>query len=97
MIPLTINNQESELSYAYLHSVASHAGVNCKIANRHDDNNGIDATLTSWGPFDTNSRYQEIDIKVQLKATIQRPRVQHNTLSYFFEGRERYNELTQTG
>ncbi|HEV7832484.1 MAG TPA: hypothetical protein VGP09_03725 [Caballeronia sp.] len=45
---LTAVNRESELSYAYLHAIASHAGVNCKTSNRHDDNAGIDAMLTGW-------------------------------------------------
>jgi hypothetical protein len=31
---LTAVNRESELSYAYLHAIASHAGVNCKTSKR---------------------------------------------------------------
>ena len=38
-------NIESELSYAYLHAVASRAAMSCRDGNRHEDNNGIDATF----------------------------------------------------
>lgn len=43
MKPLYTNDIEAELSYAYLHAVASKAAVCCKAGNRHDDNAGIDA------------------------------------------------------
>ncbi|MDD4915191.1 MAG: DUF4365 domain-containing protein [Methylococcales bacterium] len=74
MKPLSNNDIESELSYAYLHAVASKAGVGCKLGSRHDDNPGIDAELTGWGPF--SGYRQEIDIKVQLKATA-KPLLEH--------------------
>jgi hypothetical protein len=69
MKPLSPNDIESELSYAYLHAVAAKAGVGCKVGSRHDDNAGIDAELTGWGPFPGGGYREEIDIKVQIKAT----------------------------
>lgn len=51
MKALSPRNIESELSYAYLHAVAASAGVDCGIATRHEDNAGVDARLTGWGPF----------------------------------------------
>lgn len=51
MQALSPPNIESELSYAYLHAVASYASMACNVGNRHEDNNGIDATLTAWGFF----------------------------------------------
>ena len=59
--PLSANNIEAELSYAYLHAVASKAGVGCKLGSRHDDNAGIDAELTGWGPFPNGGYLTEID------------------------------------
>lgn len=67
MGPLSANQIESELSYAYLHAVAAIAGVACSVATRHEDNAGIDARLTGWGPFPAGSRRQEVDIAVQVQ------------------------------
>jgi hypothetical protein len=96
MQPISDLNIESELSYAYLHAVASRIGVNCKMAGRHEDNNGIDAILTSWGPF-TGTYVRELDLKIQLKATKQIPTEINGSYSYFFSGANRYDELTETG
>ena len=86
-------NIESELSYAYLHAVASHAGMSCRVGGRHEDNNGIDATLTAWAPFVNGGYLTEVDIKIQLKATIAVPADDGTNLSYFLAGVERYNDL----
>lgn len=92
MRPLSHNDIESELSYAYLHAVASKAGIGCKIGSRHDDNAGIDAELTGWGPFP--GYRQEIDIKVQLKATVKPPLdIRGQYWSYPLNGISRYDDL----
>lgn len=91
MRPLSPENIESELSYAYLHAVAARAGVGCEVAGRHDDNAGVDAKLTGWGPF--SGYRQEVDIKVQLKATVKSPAIVGDALSYSLTGIERYNDL----
>jgi len=93
MRPLSKPNIEAELSYAYLHAVAAHAGMTCHLSNSHQDDNGIDAVLTAWGPFENGGEYSEIDIKVQLKATIHTPAESDRYLSYFLKGVERYNDL----
>lgn len=93
MQPLSSQNIESELSYAYLHAVAAHVGIACKVAGRHDDHVGIDAELTAWGPFPNGGYLAEIDIKVQLKATVQQPAIVGNCLSYNLQGIARYNDL----
>lgn len=84
---------ESELSYAYLHAVAAKAGMSCHVGNRHEDNAGIDAVLTGWGPFQGGGYLSEVDLKVQLKATINRQAEDEHTLSYFLNGKERHNDL----
>ena len=86
-------NVESELSYAYLHAVASHAGVSCEVAGRHEDNNGTDARLTSWGPFKPAGYLTEVTIKVQLKATVAVPVDDGANLSYFLKGINQYDDL----
>ncbi|CAB5575039.1 DUF4365 domain-containing protein [Pseudomonas aeruginosa] len=90
---LSAANRESELSYAYLHAVAAHAGVNCRIGNRHEDNNGIDATLTAWGAFPGGGIRTEVTINVQLKATIGLPVDDGIHLSYSLSGINQYNDL----
>lgn len=86
-------NIESELSYAYLHAVASHAGMACSVSGKHEDNNGIDATVTAWGPFESGGYLSEVTIKVQLKATIAAPAKDGPGLSYLLKGITRYDDL----
>ncbi len=69
---LTKANVESELSYAYLHAVASHAGFACEVRNRHLDGAGVDATITEDGRMlAPDSTLTYIPVDVQLKATYQ--------------------------
>jgi len=46
---LTMQNVESELSYAYLHAVASRAQIICECTGRHSDEAGVDAVLRVKG------------------------------------------------
>jgi len=67
---LTSANIESELSYAYLHAVASRAGFACEWRNRHLDGAGVDATVTEDGRrLAIDSKLTYIPVDVQLKAT----------------------------
>jgi hypothetical protein len=93
MQPLTDQNVESELSYAYLHAVAAHAKVGCEITGRHEDNAGVDARLIGWGPFPNGGYRHEIDIKVQLKATVKNPVEVGDCFSYSFSGIKRYDNM----
>lgn len=93
MRPLSNTDIESELSYAYLHAVAAHARAGCHTANRASDGNGIDATLTSWGPFPDGGVLEEVDLKVQLKATSAEPIVKDGHISYFLKGVNRFDDL----
>lgn len=92
---LSDNDIESELSYAYLHAVASFSGASCQSASRHSDNRGIDAQVTAWGPFPGGGIRQEIDLKVQLKATVATPSDTGSHLSYHLKDIERYDDLRQ--
>jgi len=93
MKPLSSNDIEAELSYAYLHAVAAKAGVGCKVGSRHDDNSGIDAELTGWGPFPGGGYLEEVDLKIQLKATIKSPGTGGEHCSYSLQGIQRYDDL----
>ena len=93
MRPLSLPNIESELSYAYLHAVAAHAGMACKVGVRHEDNNGIDATVTAWGPFEGGGYLSEVTLNVQLKATISEPVSEGGHFPYFLRGARAYDDL----
>jgi hypothetical protein len=93
MRPLSANNVESELSYAYLHAVASAAGAACSVTTRHEDNSGVDAKIVGWGPFPNGGYRHEVDLKVQLKATTATPSTVSKCLSYFLRGVPQYDDL----
>ena len=93
MKPLNPKDIECELSYAYLHAVAAHAGAGCLCTNRASDGNGIDAVLTGWGPFPNGGYIEEVDLKVQLKATVGVPSLNNGFLSYSLNGISRYDDL----
>ncbi|SEL82185.1 protein of unknown function [Roseateles sp. YR242] len=93
MKPLTPENIESELSYAYLHVVASQTGASCVVGGRHDDCAGIDAKVTAWGPFQGGGYRVEVDLNVQLKATTRPPLEISGCLAYSLRGIGRYDDL----
>ncbi|HRI68370.1 MAG TPA: DUF4365 domain-containing protein [Polyangium sp.] len=84
MRPLSSNDIEAELSYAYLHAVAGHAGVGCRYACRHEDGRGIDAQLTAWGSWPDSYR-TEVNLNVQLKATTDKLTDDGLHFSYFIK------------
>lgn len=92
MRPLTTNNVQSELSYAYLHAVAARASMACQVSGRHEDDHGVDARLTAWGRWPDAYR-TEVELKVQLKATTGAPADSGSHLSYWLAGRQRYDDL----
>lgn len=89
---LTENNIESELSYAYLHAVASHAGMICEVAGRHTDEAGVDAVLRVKGRLAQDSILTQFTAEVQLKASKQTPLEQNGLYSYSIKAKN-YNEL----
>jgi hypothetical protein len=89
---LTIQNIESELSYAYLHAVASRAGIICELGGRHTDSAGVDATLRVSGRLAPDSTLTQFTVDVQLKATIAKPRERQGRYSHSLELKN-YNEL----
>lgn len=83
---------EAELSYAFLHAIASRAGMICKVGNRHDDNTGVDATIRYVGPT-AHPYITDVTIHVQLKATIRSKGSLPGHACYFLTGTNRYNKL----
>ena len=84
---------ESELSYAYIHAVAAHAGMECCAKGRHSDNRGVDAEISGWG-LNTGTYKTTATIHIQLKATIDEPaKDKDGRLSYFMKDIHRYDDL----
>lgn len=63
------------------------------MGTRHEDNNGIDATVTAWGPFEGGGYLSEVTLNVQLKATISQPADDGANFSYYLKGISRYDDL----
>lgn len=82
---------EAELSYAFLHAVAAQAKATCTVSNRLSDNRGIDAQLTCWGL--NGGGKTEVDLKVQLKATVALPTDLGSHFSYSIKKVQQYNDL----
>jgi hypothetical protein len=91
-MPLKLNDIESELSYAYLHAVASKAGLNCKSENRHGDNYAIDAQIDYYNTI-PNTYRTDVSLRVQLKATKNRGVETKTHIAYPFRGIDAYNKL----
>lgn len=84
---------EAELGYAYLHAVASAAGVACQEARRGLDNAGIDATLHVVRDFGPAAKWTEISLHVQLKATTLGSAREGDRHSYFLRDVCHYDRL----
>ena len=84
---------EAQLSYAYLHAVASHAGIACQEARRSLDNAGVDATLHLIKNFGPTAKLTEISLHIQLKATATPPSRKNGGLSYFLRETDHYDRL----
>ena len=84
---------EAQLSDAYLHAVASHAGIACQEARRSLDNAGVDATLHLIKNFGPTAKLTEISLHIQLKATVTPPSRKNGGLSYFLRETDHYDRL----
>lgn len=92
---LTEQNIESELSYAYLHAIASRGGIICECAQRHTDEAGVDAVLRVKGELAHDSILTQFTVEVQLKATKIDPIEQDGKYSHSLK-RKNYDELSST-
>lgn len=91
---LSEQNIDAELSYAYLHAVASRAGFACEYSGRHLDGAGVDAQVHEDGRrLAPDSRLLAFSIHVQLKATRQPPAEQAGRFSFSLPVRQ-YDRLS---
>jgi hypothetical protein len=94
-MPLDENDIKSELSYAYLHAVASRAGCECQVSHRHSDNRGIDVRLMVTEDFGPPATLSLFDVYVQLKATTRQLKPAKQKIPFDLEVAQ-YNKLRMT-
>ena len=97
-MPLTEENIKAELSYAYVHAIASRSGFSCGVGGRHDDNAGIDAKISEYGRLAPDSVLTDFCLHVQLKATsrpCRSPRGRPDRISFDLE-LAHYEKLRKT-
>lgn len=90
---LTQNNIKSELSYAYLHAIASRAGCAVGNVDRHTDGTGVDAVVRARQQFHAESIFTHFSIDIQLKATSNAPPPDSKGRLPFELSLEHYNKL----
>ena len=66
---LTENDIKEELSYAYVHAVASRAGFGCDRISK--DRGSVDVVISANGGFPEDAVLQHAVMQMQLKATSQ--------------------------
>jgi hypothetical protein len=90
---LSEQNVEAELSYAYLHAVATRAGFACSYTHRHLDNVGVDAQIDEDGRLlAPDSIRTSFSLHVQLKATRVAPPEQNGAFPFSLRVGQ-YNKL----
>jgi len=91
---ISLNDTEAELSYAYLHAVASQAGFTCSYSNRLEDSYRIiDARVGAGVKPDPTSILEDFEIEIQLKATSKELNNSSGKISYPFKGIKQYDKL----
>jgi hypothetical protein len=93
---LSLNEIEAELSYAYLHAIASRSGFACEVAGRQSDRAGIDARLHVRERLAENAVFTDFPIEIQLKATSREPVIQRGHYSYWLKS-DHYDKLRDPG
>ena len=89
------NDIKSELSYAWLHAIASRAGCECQVSHRHSDGMGVDARLFVEEVFGPPPSLARFAVEIQLKATSTPLAVTAGRFSYRLTV-ERYDKLRLT-
>ena len=90
-MPLSDNDIKSELSYSYLHAVASRCGCACEISGRHSDGMGVDARVHFKGRLPPGM-LSRLTVEVQLKATSEPTRPKAGRISHWLRAKN-YDEL----
>ncbi len=90
-MPLSDNDIKSELSYAYLHAIASRSGCACEVSGRHSDGMGVDARIQVKERFSPDS-LTRFTVETQLKATSEAPTLVAERFSFWLKAKN-YNEL----
>ena len=66
-MPLSQEDIQEELSYAYIHAISSRMGFGCDRPGK--DRDKVDVTIQAYGFLEPNSEITSPELKIQLKAT----------------------------
>lgn len=88
---LSENDIKEELSYAYVHAVASYAGFSCEPIRK--DRDSVDANVRAKGWLDESSKFASPALDLQLKATCE-PTVVNGRIVFDLKMKN-YDELRQ--
>lgn len=91
-LPPALNDIKSELGYAYLHAVASRAGIACQASNRLMDNRGVDVHLNYLGKV-PDTPITDVLLHAQLKSPSQRPTETATHIHYSLDDIALYNTM----
>lgn len=90
--PMLDTDIEAELSYAYLHAVATQAGFGCEVRGRSADNAGKDAQVSIYERLSAKTVFSDFSIEIQLKACKNRPKPKNGNLPFSIPI-QNYNQL----
>jgi len=90
-VPVDESEQKQQLSFAYLHIVASAAGFVCQSPSVDDDS--VDRTVVARGWIDEKAKLRSPKIDVQLKSIAREPLAEGEVSLAFRLGRKNYDEL----
>jgi Domain of unknown function (DUF4365) len=93
-MPLSDNDMKSELSYSYLHAIASRSGCECETSGRHSDGMGVDARVHVRERFSADA-LSRFTVEIQLKATSDPPALVKDRFSFWLKAKN-YDELRDT-
>lgn len=88
---LSENDIKEELSYSYVHAVASHAGFSCERIEK--DRDSVDLTIRAKGMLEEDSILASPRLDLQLKATCV-PQVEDEQIDFDLKMKN-YDELRQ--
>src|ERR1700682_5520873 len=92
---LATNEIECELSYAYLHAIATQAGCECQVTGPHSEGMGCDARLFVDADFGLYPSLSRFSVEIQLKATSTALKSTRRRFSFRLR-RDLYDKLRRT-
>lgn len=91
LVPFTVQDIQEELSYAYVHAVASRAGFGCDRPNK--DRDSSDVTISAYAKLAPESIFNSPKLDIQLKATASELTVNNHNQFPLSISKKNYDDL----